>query len=118
PLGEEAHSAAPMLVRRYPDRALLLATDQCAIYCRFCTRSRLVGGGKGPAPVAALDEALAYLAREPAIRDVILSGGDPLTVTTRRLVELVARVRAIPHVEVIRLATRVPVALPQRVTDE
>jgi lysine 2,3-aminomutase len=118
PLGEETHTAAPMLVRRYPDRALLLATDQCAIYCRFCTRSRLVGGGKGPAPASQLDEALAYLEGEPQIRDVILSGGDPLTVSTRRLVELVARLRAIPHVEIIRLATRVPVALPQRITGE
>lgn len=118
PLGEEDHQVAPSLIRRYPDRALLVATDQCAIYCRFCTRSRLVGGGKGPAPLSDLEPAFAYLEGEPGVRDVIVSGGDPLAMSTRRVVELVARLRRIEHVEVIRLATRVPVALPQRITAE
>lgn len=118
PLGEVAHELAPGLVQRYPDRALLVTTDHCAIYCRFCTRSRVVGGGAGPLKPAALDAALAAIAARPAIRDVILSGGDPLTLATERLEALVARVRAIPHVEVIRLATRVPVCLPQRIDRE
>jgi len=118
PLGEEAHELTPGLVRRYPDRALLVTTDQCAIYCRFCTRSRVVGGGEGPMPGGELEAALDRIRREPAIRDVILSGGDPLTMATPRLVRLIAAVRAIPHVEIVRLATRVPVCLPQRVDDE
>ena len=118
PLGEEAHEVAPELVQRYPDRALLLVTDRCAVYCRFCTRSRIVGDGGGARSDDRLAPALAYLAAHPAIRDVIVSGGDPLAMATERLVRIVARVRAIPHVETIRLATRVPVTLPQRVTPE
>jgi lysine 2,3-aminomutase len=118
PLGEAAHEIAPGLVQRYPDRALLVVTDQCAIYCRFCTRSRIVGGGHGPMRADALDAAIAAIAARPAIRDVILSGGDPLTLSTERIASLCARVRAIPHVEVIRIATRVPVCLPQRIDAE
>ncbi len=118
PLGEVAHELVPGLVQRYPDRALLVTTDQCAIYCRFCTRSRIVGSGEGPLKPAAVDAAIQAIAERPAIRDVILSGGDPLTLATGRLRALVERVRAIPHVEVIRLATRVPVCLPQRVDRE
>jgi lysine 2,3-aminomutase len=118
PLGEEAHTAAPELVVRYPDRALLLATDRCAVYCRFCTRSRMVGGGGGARSLERLTPAFEYLEAHPEIRDVIVSGGDPLVMATERLERLVARVRAIPSVETIRLATRVPVVLPQRVTNE
>jgi lysine 2,3-aminomutase len=118
PLGEVAHEVAPHLVQRYPDRVLLLATDRCAVYCRFCTRSRMVGDGGGPVPDAALEPALAWIAAHPEVRDVILSGGDPLAMATDRLVRIVARVRAIPTVETIRLATRVPVTLPMRVTGE
>ena len=118
PLGEEAHEVAPMLIRRYPDRALLITSDQCAIYCRFCTRSRLVGGGAGGTPLAALEPAFEYLAAHPEVRDVILSGGDPLCMSTARLVRLVERLRAIPHIDVIRLATRVPVCLPMRIDRE
>jgi lysine 2,3-aminomutase len=118
PLGENAHQAAPALVQRYPDRALLLATDQCAIYCRFCTRSRLVGGGLGPTPEAELDAALAYIAENAALREVIVSGGDPLAMSTARIARLLERIRAVPHVEIIRLATRVPVCLPERVDAE
>jgi lysine 2,3-aminomutase len=118
PLGEEAHEVAPDLVQRYPDRALLLVTDRCAVYCRFCTRSRMVGDGGGARSEDRLAPALAYIAAHPAIRDVIVSGGDPLAMSTDRLVRIVARVRAISHVETIRLATRVPVTLPQRITAE
>ena len=118
PLGEVAHEVAPHLVQRYPDRALLLATDRCGVYCRFCTRSRMVGDGGGTVSLERLSPAFAYLERHPEVRDVILSGGDPLTLSTDRLVRLVARVRAIPSVETIRLATRAPVTLPSRITAE
>ena len=118
PLGEIAHEVAPHLVQRYPDRALLLATDRCGVYCRFCTRSRMVGDGGGAVPLDRLAPAFAHLEAHPEVRDVILSGGDPLTLSTDRLERLVARVRSIPSVETIRLATRVPVTLPSRVTGE
>jgi lysine 2,3-aminomutase len=118
PLGEEDHEVAPDLVQRYPDRALLLVSDRCSVYCRFCTRSRMVGAGGGVRSLARLAPALHYLRSHPEIRDVIISGGDPLVMATERLAELVATVRSIPSVETIRLATRVPVTLPQRVTDE
>jgi lysine 2,3-aminomutase len=118
PLGEEAHEVAPGLVQRYPDRALLLATDRCGVYCRFCTRSRMVGDGGGTISEARLETALAHLRAHAEIRDVIVSGGDPLVMSTDRLVALLEKVRAIPTVETIRLATRCPVTLPQRVTTE
>jgi lysine 2,3-aminomutase len=118
PLGEVEHEVAPHLVQRYPDRALLLATDHCAVYCRFCTRSRMVGDGTGAVDLERLEPAFAYLEAHPEVRDVIVSGGDPVTLATDRLVRLLARVRAIPSVETIRLATRVPVTLPQRITAE
>lgn len=118
PLGEVRHEVAPHLVQRYPDRALLLATDRCSVYCRFCTRSRMVGDGGGARSLEALAPALAYLAAHPEVRDVIVSGGDPLTLSTERLVRVLSAVRAIPSVETIRLATRVPVTLPMRVTAE
>jgi lysine 2,3-aminomutase len=118
PLGEAAHEVAPNLIVRYPDRALLFATDRCAVYCRFCTRSRLVGAGGGARPLSRLEPAFAYLRAHPEIADVIVSGGDPLVMATERLAQLLAALRAIPSVETIRLATRVPVVLPQRVTEE
>lgn len=118
PLGEVAHEMAPGLVQRYPDRALLLATDQCAVYCRFCTRSRMVGDGAGPSSLDTLEPAMKYLEAHPEVRDVIVSGGDPLTVATERLTRLLARIRRIPSVETIRLATRAPVTIPQRITGE
>ena len=118
PLGEVAHEVAPHLVQRYPDRALLLATDRCAVYCRFCTRSRMVGDGGGAVSVEALAPALAYLRAHPEVRDVIISGGDPLNMATDRIVRLVAAVRGVASVETIRLATRVPVTMPQRITRE
>jgi lysine 2,3-aminomutase len=118
PLGEVAHEVAPSLIRRYPDRVLLLATDRCAVYCRFCTRSRIVGDGGGPAPLEKLEPAFAYIASHPEIRDVIVSGGDPLAMATSRIDALLARIRAIGSVDTIRLATRVPVTLPMRITTE
>ncbi|MGH7280192.1 MAG: KamA family radical SAM protein [Polyangiaceae bacterium] len=118
PLGEVAHQVAPHLVQRYPDRVLLLATDRCAVYCRFCTRSRMVGHGGGAASLEDLAPALAYVRAHPEIRDVILSGGDPLAMATDRLVRIVAAIREIESVDTIRLATRVPVTLPMRITSE
>ncbi len=118
PLGERAHEVAPHLVCRYPDRALLLVTDRCAVHCRFCTRSRLVGGGCGALPDHELEPAFRYLASRPRLREVIVSGGEPLTLATERIVEIIARLRAIEHIEVIRLATRAPAWLPQRITAE
>ena len=118
PLGEQAHEVAPELVQRYPDRALLLVTDRCAVYCRFCTRSRMVGDGGGARPLDRLEPAFAYLASHPEIHDVIVSGGDPLAMSTDRLVKIIARLRQIEHLDTIRLATRVPVTLPQRITPE
>ena len=118
PLGEVAHEVAPHLVQRYPDRALLLATDRCAVYCRFCTRSRMVGDGGGARSLDALAPAFRYLESHPEVRDVILSGGDPLAMSTGRIVALVERLRAIPSLDTIRLATRVPVTLPMRITRE
>jgi lysine 2,3-aminomutase len=118
PLGEEAHEVAPELIQRYPDRALLLATDRCAVYCRFCTRSRLVGNGGGPRSLERLQPAFAYLRAHPEVRDVIVSGGDPLAMATGRLTALLAELRSIDTIETIRLATRVPVVLPQRIGAE
>jgi lysine 2,3-aminomutase len=118
PLGEEAHEVAPHLIRRYPDRALIVASDRCAVYCRFCTRSRLVGAGGGARSLEDLAGAFAYLEEHPEVRDVIVSGGDPLAMATERLERLVARLRRIESIETIRLATRVPVVLPQRLGSE
>jgi lysine 2,3-aminomutase len=118
PLGEKAHEVAPDLVCRYPDRALLLVSDRCSVYCRFCTRSRMVGAGGGARSLEHLAPAFEWLRAHPEVRDVIVSGGDPLVMSTERLVQLFARVRSIPSVETIRLATRAPVTLPSRVTLE
>ena len=118
PLGEVDHEVAPHLVRRYPDRVLLLVTDRCAVYCRFCTRSRMVGDGGGPVSLEKLAPAFAWLEAHPEVRDVIVSGGDPLAMATDRIDRLLARIRAIPSVDTIRLATRVPVTLPMRITPE
>jgi lysine 2,3-aminomutase len=117
PLGEDAHSPATGIFHRYPDRCLLLAIDRCAIYCRHCNRRRLVGREESPISRADLAAAIAYIRRTPAIRDVLISGGDPLTLSDDRLEEIVAAVRAIPHVEIVRIGTRVPVVLPMRIDD-
>jgi lysine 2,3-aminomutase len=118
PLGEKVHEVAPHLVQRYPDRVLLLATDRCAVYCRFCTRSRIVGSGDGAVPLDDLAPAFAWLREHPEVRDVIVSGGDPLAMATDRIARLLAALRGVESVETIRLATRVPVTLPMRVTRE
>src|SRR5204863_5948655 len=101
PLGEDSHRPVSAIFHRYPDRCLLMAVDRCAIYCRHCNRRRLVGQEESPITRADLDAAVGYIARTPAIRDVLISGGDPLTLSTDKLEEIVARVRAIPHVEII-----------------
>ena len=118
PLGEEAHEVAPSLVQRYPDRVLLLATDRCAVYCRFCTRSRMVGDGGGAQSLRALAPAFDWIEAHAEVHDVIVSGGDPMVMSTGRIVALLERLAAIPHVDYVRLATRAPVTLPQRVTNE
>jgi lysine 2,3-aminomutase len=117
-LAEEAHSPVPGLVHRYPDRVLMLVTTQCASYCRFCTRSRIVGNPDAQFSRADYDRQIAYIAATPQIRDVLLSGGDPLLLPQRVLEQLLGRLRDIPHVEVIRIGTRVPVFLPQRITED
>ena len=117
PLGEDTHNPAPRIFHKYPDRVLLMVIDRCAIYCRHCNRRRIVGGDDPPT-VAELDAAIDYIARTPRVRDVLLSGGDPLLLATRQLEAILSRLRAIPHVEIIRIGTRVPVVLPMRVDDE
>ena len=118
PLGEDAHRPVPAIFHRYPDRCLLLALDRCAIYCRHCNRRRLVGQAESAISRQDLTDAVDYIRRTPAIRDVLISGGDPLTLTTARLEEIIAAVRAVPHVEIVRIGTRVPVVLPMRIDDE
>lgn len=118
PLGEEANEVAPHLVQRYPDRALLLATDRCSVYCRFCTRSRMVGNGGGTRSLASLEPALAYLRAHPEIQEVIVSGGDPLVMTSERIANLLARLAEIASIGNVRVASRTPVTLPQRITAE
>ena len=118
PIREEAHAVMPGLIRRYPDRALLLVHGECAVHCRHCTRRILGRGRVAPIRGEALDRALAYVAATPEIRDVILSGGDPLLLEDDEIAGIAARVRAIPSVEIIRIGTRAPVALPMRVTRE
>jgi lysine 2,3-aminomutase len=118
PLGEERHEVAPSLIRRYPDRALLLVTDGCASSCRFCTRRRRSGRPDARGALLPLRGAFRYLRAHPEVREVIVSGGDPFTLSTAQLVEVLSSLRSIQSVETIRLATRAPVALPQRVTDE
>src|SRR5919106_1404434 len=118
PLGEDGHSVVPGLVHRYPDRVLFLATGFCSTYCRYCTRSRMVGeaGGDYTFSRPQWEEALNYIAAHPEVRDVLISGGDPLTLSDERLDYLLGRLRAIKHVEFVRLGTKVPVVLPMRVT--
>jgi lysine 2,3-aminomutase len=118
PLGEEAHQVAPHLVQRYPDRVLLLATDRCSVYCRFCTRSRMVGAGGGAQPLSSLQPALRYIREHPEVCDVIVSGGDPLLMSDGRIGALLSELAAIDSVMYVRIASRTPVTLPQRITPE
>ena len=117
PLGEDADSPVPGLVHRYPDRVLFLATGFCSTYCRYCTRSRMVGHhGDGSFNPKHWEQAIAYIAATPSVRDVLISGGDPLTLADSRLEWLLSRLRRIPHVEFLRIGTKVPAVLPHRVT--
>jgi lysine 2,3-aminomutase len=117
-LAEDRHSPVPGLVHRYPDRVLMLVTTQCASYCRYCTRSRIVGDPSATFSRSDFEAQIDYLKRTPQVRDVLLSGGDPLTLAPRLLEELLGRLREIPHIEILRIGTRVPVFMPMRVTDE
>jgi lysine 2,3-aminomutase len=117
PAGEEAHRPVLALVQKYPDRALLLATDRCPAYCRHCTRRRITGGDGNGLDRSVLGEAVAWLRAHGAVREVIVSGGDPLVLSDDRLEEVLAAVRAVPHVKILRLATRAPVTNPMRITE-
>ncbi len=118
PCGEDHDEVVPGLVHRYPDRVLLLALDTCAAYCRYCTRSRLVNQGELDPLPRRLDAVIAYLEAHTEVRDVLLSGGDPLLMSEDRLDEVLGRIRAIPHIEFVRIGSRVPSFLPQRITPE
>jgi lysine 2,3-aminomutase len=118
PLGEDNHSPVPNLVHRYPDRVLFLVTGFCSVYCRYCTRSRMVGhqSEKYAFNLVHWENAIRYIEEHTEVRDVLMSGGDPLTLSDNRLDWLLSRLRHIPHVEVLRIGTKVPVVLPQRIT--
>jgi len=116
PLGEESHMPVPGLVHTYPDKVLFLVTDFCATYCRYCTRARMVGAGQFLPDRGVWENALEYIRARPAIRDVLLSGGDPLILSDERLEWLLAKLRGIPHLEIVRIGTKIPAVLPQRVT--
>lgn len=118
PCGEDSHSPVPGLVHRYPDRVLFLVTDRCASYCRYCTRSRLVSNATGYDFHPEFDKQIAYIEQHTEIRDVLLSGGDPLLFSDEKLEYLLSRLRAIQHVEFLRIGTRIPIFLPQRITPE
>ncbi len=117
PLGEDGTSPVPGLVHRYPDRVLLLVTNFCSVYCRYCTRARLVGAsGERALRKADIDRAIDYIAATPAVRDCLISGGDPLSLDEERLEYVLAKLRAIPHLEFIRIGTKQPIVQPMRVT--
>lgn len=118
PLHEDEDSPVPGLTHRYPDRVLFLITDMCSMYCRHCTRRRFAGQKDAALPKDNIDKGIEYIANHPEVRDVLLSGGDALLVSDSRLEEIIKRLRAIPHVEIIRIGTRTPVVLPQRITDD
>ncbi|PYK99400.1 MAG: lysine 2,3-aminomutase [Verrucomicrobia bacterium] len=118
PCGEDSHSPVPGLVHRYPDRVLFLVTDRCAAYCRYCTRSRLVSNASGYDFHPEFDRQIQYIREHKEVRDVLLSGGDPLLFNDQKLEHLLDRLRAIRHVEFLRIGTRIPIFLPQRITPE
>lgn len=118
PCGEQKDEKVPGLVHRYPDRVLLLCTDRCSTYCRYCTRSRLVSGAGVERLRFDFDAVLGYLRRHTEVRDVLLSGGDPLLLPDERLDAMLSALRAIPHIELLRVGSRVPIMLPQRITPE
>jgi lysine 2,3-aminomutase len=118
PCGEDSHSPVPGLVHRYPDRVLFLVTDRCAAYCRYCTRSRLVSNASGYDFHPRFSDQIDYIRRNESVRDVLLSGGDPLLFSDEKLEYLLSQLRAIPHVEFLRIGTRIPIFLPQRITPQ
>ncbi|MCL2413860.1 MAG: lysine 2,3-aminomutase [Bacteroidales bacterium] len=118
PLHEDEDSPTPGLTHRYPDRVLFLITDQCAMYCRHCTRRRFAGQTDCETTSDRIDKAIEYIAKTPQVRDVVLSGGDALLISDAKLESIIQRLRAIPHVEIIRIGTRTPVVCPQRITPE
>jgi len=118
PCGEDSHMPVPGLVHRYPDRVLFLVTDRCASYCRYCTRSRVVSGVGEQELHTNFEEAFRYLEAHTEVRDVLLSGGDALIFSDDKLDKLLSRLRSIPHIEFLRIGTRVPIFLPQRITRE
>ncbi|MCU0752782.1 MAG: KamA family radical SAM protein [Akkermansiaceae bacterium] len=118
PCGEDSHMPVPGLVHRYPDRVLFLVTDRCASYCRYCTRSRVVSGVGEQHLETQWEAAFRYLEQTPQVRDVLLSGGDPLLFSDERLDRILTRLRAIPHIQFVRIGSRIPIFLPQRVTPE
>ncbi|MGQ1910900.1 lysine 2,3-aminomutase [Marinifilum sp. RC60d5] len=117
PLHEDEDSPVPGLTHRYPDRVLFLITDMCAMYCRHCTRRRFAGQSDASTPQDNIEKAIEYIANTPQVRDVVLSGGDALLISDDKLEYIISRLRAIPHVEIIRIGSRTPVVLPQRITD-
>lgn len=118
PCGEDTHMPVPGLVHRYPDRVLFLVTDRCASYCRYCTRSRVVSGVGEQQLETQWEQAYEYLEKHTEVRDVLLSGGDPLLFSDARLDRILTRLRAIPHIEFVRIGSRIPIFLPQRITPE
>ncbi|MBL8935094.1 MAG: KamA family radical SAM protein [Archangium sp.] len=117
PLGEDPRRPVEAIVHKYPDRVLFLALDTCSVYCRHCTRRRITNGGEAELNKAELEKGLEYVRTHPQVRDVLLSGGDPFLLSEERLEQILAPLRAIPHVEMIRIGTRIPVCLPMRVTE-
>ena len=118
PCGEDSHMPVPGLVHRYPDRVLFLLTDRCASYCRYCTRSRVVSGAGEAHLQTDFEQAFQYLENNKNIRDVLFSGGDPLLYADSKLEKIISRIRAIEHIEFIRIGTRIPIFLPQRITPQ
>ena len=118
PLHEDEDSPAPGLTHRYPDRVLFLITDMCSMYCRHCTRRRFAGQKDDESPSERIEKCLAYIEKTPEVRDVLLSGGDALMVSDKKLEYIIQRLRAIPHVEIVRIGSRTPVVCPQRITDD
>lgn len=118
PLHEDADSPVPGLTHRYPDRVLMLITDQCSMYCRHCTRRRFAGHNDTEKGMDAIEKCIEYIKNTPQVRDVLLSGGDALLVSDEKLEAIISQLRAIPHVEIIRIGSRTPVVMPQRITDD
>lgn len=118
PLHEDGDSPVPGLTHRYPDRVLMLITDQCSMYCRHCTRRRFAGHKDNFLPMDQIEKCIEYISLNPAVRDVLLSGGDALLISDDKLEYIIKKLRAIPHVEIIRIGSRVPVVMPQRITED